>query len=642
MLLSYGVTPLKEDHFEERCADITDQVKNGTITLPLFIMALVPEGNPVWDKASNMIKLYDRYRDVLQKQGINCGILVQASLGHGYPLTENPFQRYVNLTDGKEQFVCCPEDDAFIEHFCDVLKRLAAHKPAVIMLDDDFRMIMRPGKGCACPRHMKLFNDATGLNMTRQELWEHISTHGNDEITEAFVKTQNNSLLKTAKAFRAAIDSIDPSVQGINCTSGYVCEESWKTNAVFSGKGNPTAVRIPNGIYAPNSVRGFSDLMRRTVICKSKLKKRGIEYILAETDTIPFNRYAKSARYLHAQYTAAIIDGCVGAKHWLTRTTAFEPDSGKAYRAILAEHKSFYEALTEIASDISWVGIGHAYVESNLYKLAENVGENHKASFISSNIERMGIPFYYTENGGKAVFLEGNVVRDMSDGELARVFESSVLMTAQAAEDVIKRGYGKQIGVEISEYTGKTIQCESYTGSTDQCCTAQKHPKLITVNDSSVEILSYNIRRNRSEAEIMSPAVTCLRRKDGKLSVVFCGDPDASFDYYEGFAFLNESRKAQLTALLTEAGALPIYCVGDPEICLRAGYIEQTLLACIYPLGIDPQASLQIYLEKAPVKISLLQSNGTKKEVGFASVGNNIYDVDVKLEAMYPVILFIE
>ena len=51
MLYNYSVTHLKEDHFEERCQDIIDLVKRNVITMPLFCMTLVPEGNPVWDKA---------------------------------------------------------------------------------------------------------------------------------------------------------------------------------------------------------------------------------------------------------------------------------------------------------------------------------------------------------------------------------------------------------------------------------------------------------------------------------------------------------------------------------------------------------------------------------------------------------------
>ncbi len=191
------------------------------------------------------------------------------------------------------------------------------------MLDDDFRLMLKGGQGCACPLHMAEFNRRTGRSMTREELAVHIASHEEDDpLTQVFRDTQRDSLIKAAKAFRAAVDSVDPTIQGINCTSGHLCESVEYTNKIWAGEGNPTIVRIPNGIYAPITVRGFSDLMRNAAICSSKLKKRGIEIILAETDTIPFNRYAKSARYLHAHYAASILEGLKGAKHWLSRSTA--------------------------------------------------------------------------------------------------------------------------------------------------------------------------------------------------------------------------------------------------------------------------------------------------------------------------------
>ncbi len=639
MLYNYGITPLEENNFEQRCEDIIEQVKNGVITMPLMLMVLVPEGNPVWDKATKMAALYRRYSQALAKENVKCGILIQASLGHGYVITENPFQKVINLNDGAERFVCCPEDNAFLEHFSNVLKILAAEHPAVIMLDDDFRLLMRPGRGCACPLHMKKFNEESGLNLTRERLWEHLSKDEDDEISRLYIRQQNDSLVKAATRFRDAIDSVDPNIQGINCTSGYICEASYLTNPIFAGKGHPTTVRLPNGIYAPFSNREFSDLMIRTAVCGAKLKKEGVDLILAETDTIPFNRYAKSARYQHSQYTAAILDGCVGAKHWLTRTSAFEPESGKAYRKILAEHHGFYEALLPIAREIRWSGINHHFVEEKKFNFKKPAS---KYAFISKNIERMGLPFYFSDKVGGAVFLEDRIVDSMSDAEIEQIFEGSVFMTADAAAAVSARGYGRLIGVEIEEYTGETVLRESFTGELDMCCTKQNRLKLIKITDDEVETLSYNVRPDDGRAKILSPAVTVLRRGDKKLSVIFCGDPEAAFTYREGFAFLNESRKAQLVSLLKEAGALPAYCIGDPEICFRAGFVGSTLVACVYELGIDPLDTLDLYIERKPSKIEMLKSDGTRAPLSFTDCGDGVYKINTRVESMYPIILFID
>ena len=645
MLYSYSVTPLSENEFEARASDIIKQVKRGAFTTPLFCMTLVPEGDPVWDKAGKLSKIYIRYRDRLAKEGVDSAILVQASLGHGYPITRNPFLRYVNLTDGCEVDVCCPEDERFIEHFSGVLRTLAALKPKAIMLDDDFRLIMRPGKGCACERHMAEFNKRAGLNMTRDELWEHIRSHSKeDRLTRIFAQTQRDSLIKAATAFRAAIDEVDPTIQGINCTSGHICESVTFTNKIFAGKGNPTMVRVPNGIYAPIGIREFSDLMRQGAICKTKLRRGGIDIILSETDTIPFNRYAKSARYLHSHYIASMLEGLKGAKHWLTRTSAFEPKSGIAYRDILAEHSGMYERLAELSEQISWVGCNSAFITQEDYDFCSpEIGRYHTNVWATKLFERIGVPFFYSDERENATFLEGDIVDDMSDEKVKELFGGSVFLDGYSAKKLCERGFEHLLGVRVEEWDLGTVSGESFDGTLSMCCTKQKNHKKLTVTSAKTEVISYNYLRCDGMAKLLAPATTVLERDSGKITVVFCGSPDANFNYTEGFAFLNESRKAQLTTLLRRAKALPIYTDGDGEICLRAGYLNDgTLLAAFFELGIDPLDGLTLFLEKQPTSIEIMLPSGESSPVSFEKTGDMLYTVDIRIETLYPVILLIK
>ena len=131
--------------------------------------------------------------------------------------------------------------------------------------------------------------------------------------------------------------------------------------------------------------------------------------------------------------------------------------------------------------------------------------------------------------------------------------------------------------------------------------------------------------------------------RDGKISAVFCGSPNANFSYTEGFAFLNETRKKQLTDLLKRANALPIYTEGDAEICLRAGYLNDgTLLAAIFEIGIDPLDELTVYLEEIPKSIEMMLPDGTLAPVSFTANGDGLYTLEAKVETLYPVVLLIK
>lgn len=46
---------------------------------------------------------------------------------------------------------------------------------------------------------------------------------------------------------------------------------------------------------------------------------------------------------------------------------------------------------------------------------------------------------------------------------------------------------------------------------------------------------------------------------------------------------------------MKSADVLPIYCFGDDELCLRAGYLNDgSMPAAIYNLGIDPAEKINL------------------------------------------------
>lgn len=646
-MYNYSMMPLNVTHFDEMCADIKEQYKRGITTCPLFIMTLVPEGDPVWDKAGPMCENFGRFRDELAKAGVPAGVLIQASLGHGYDINLAPFTRFLGVRDGEEKNVYCPLDKDFLAHFKDVVKRIASERPAAIMLDDDFRIMMRPGQGCACPLHMAEFEKRTGKKWTRDQMWAHIESHPDDDpLTVAFIDMQTDSLIEAAKVFREGVDEVDPKIQGINCTSGDLCDSVIYTNPHFAGKGNPTMVRVPCGTYAPKSVREFSDIMRRAAVCVAKLKKHGIEIILGETDTIPFNRYGKNARYLHSHYTAAILEGVRGAKHWITRTAAWEPKSGRAFRDVLAKHKDFYETLADYVEGIKWVGANSAFLilERHRYHL-ENPWKYHENFWASKCFERLGLPFYFAEpdSGAKATFLEDCIAEHMTDEEIKAVFRGSVFMTSQVAADLVKRGYGELIGVSVKDWEGMRAKGEYFVFDPSATCTAQKNRKMIEVWDSRVEVLSWSYRPIDGEKKKLSPAVTLLDRGEGRITVVYSGTPDAEHSYTEGFSFLNESRKRQFVDVLTRAGALPIYYEGDEEVLLRAGRIkDDRLIAAFINLGYDPLDELDIVTDFTPTEITYLNPDGKEVKVDFILGEEGRVKVLTELSPMYPLVLLIK
>ena len=169
------------------------------------------------------------------------------------------------------------------------------------------------------------------------------------------VETQKESLVQAAKIMRAGIDAVNPALKGSFCCVGNNAEFAYEIAAILAGQGNPIVVRINNGNYTPAGARFFSNVFFSAAAQIAKLKDK-VDVILAETDTCPQNRYSTGAMSLHTHFTGTILEGAKGAKHWITRLNAFEPESGVAYRKVLGKYRGFYQALAEIEPALNWRG----------------------------------------------------------------------------------------------------------------------------------------------------------------------------------------------------------------------------------------------------------------------------------------------
>ncbi len=631
-LQNYSVIPLLADKLDELCNDVERQVRERVATVPLFEMELVPVGTPPRKEAEYLCETYDLFRERLTKRGIQTGILVQASLGHdGRHLPEpSPFTKLVRLSNGEEPEICCPADPAFRAHFRAVFRTLASHRPAVIMLDDDFRLMARPGRGCACERHMAEFNRRAGTDLTREQLWEHISERGvNDRLTRIFIQTQIDALVGCVREMRAGIDEVDPKIPGVYCTCGNSCEGAAEIASILAGEGNPVTVRLNNANYTAVGARNLSRPFLRAAYQREVLGGK-VDAMLAETDTCPQLRYSTSASMLHAHFSGSILEGARGAKHWITDVLNGDVRDGEAYRRKLAEYAGFYETLADAAKEMAPLGCriplssepSYYYSKDLLYQPSN--GAFFKHAFAQNVLERLGLPLYFSSRPGGVAFLDGDIASMYTKAELDGLFSGTLVLDAAAARSLIAAGYGDLIGVAVEDWTGGLPNGE--TLDFDGClCREQVDPqKLVpTSPETTVDSTLYK-RLERGERLPLGPGATRFRRAGGE-TVVFAGTPLTAFSLSEAFSFLSAPRKKQLVRILRPTGCLPVYYPGDAEVYLRAGRMPDGALFCgFFNIGLDELPTVELTVEKAPSSVRRLTPDGKWAEVPFTVSGDTL------------------
>ena len=637
-MFNFNIVPLEVENLERICDDIVELVRSGVINLPLFNMTLVPEGDPPVDKAGELTERFMRFQERLAKDGISGGVLLQSTIGHGYILNrQNPFRKYVGMMDELERQVCCPLDEGVQEHFYNVCKTIASAHPGFILIDDDFRLLGRSGHGCACPLHMAEFKRLTGLDLTIAQLREHMNGTSDEDrrLAEIFDKMQCDSLVNMAKRMRQGVDEIDPSIPGGYCPCAPDIRHALPVARAFAGQGNPTLIRINCGYYNQRGPQLFTGVMQRAAIQLAAIREEaGI--VLTEADTCPQNRYSTSAASLHSHYSASLLEGCDGAKHWISRLRGNEWKSAAAYRKILTEHQEFYRKLAGFGRTAQWFGARFALPEKPYfnYNPVESVfGE----SWHLMMLERMGIPMYFSKKSGGVVFMNGLQPRAFSEKELEKLLAGVLVLDSTAAEIFCQKGYEDHLGVRVKEWrlakaTGEMLP-EGVTS-------AQENVRELELLGATVDSKIFHAPYNQSvERDFIAPGCTIYRNKLGGTVIVFAGTPP-SFGQLSAFGFLCENRKRQIIRLMSCAAELPLYYTGDVDMYMRGGILpDNSMIGVLFNLGTDQLDSVELFVDRNFDKVEYLSKEGNWESAEYTVSGEKMIEVMGRCETFMPLVL---
>ena len=554
-------------------------------------------------------------------------------------------QHIVSFSDGKEAFSVCPYDENFREYIEKTMATLTQRHPSTLMVDDDFRLFARSSRGCVCPKHLAEIGKRAGRSFTREELVE--AMNGTDDeaqrIVDIFYDTQIDALVGAAKAMRRGIDSIDPKQQGAFCLCGDTCEGVREIAKILAGEGNPVIIRVNNSKYTAAGARNTSTFISRAATQMAALDNEA-DYFLAETDTCPHNRYSTSASGLHTHFTASILEGVAGCKHWITKTNNFEPQSGKAYRDKLAKFSGFYNTLSDIVPTIEWKGCKIPLAKDPLRPKAPiSSFKSPSADIAWANcvIERLGLPMFFSKGCDGMIFFDGYRDEFFDDAEIRKMLSSTLVLSSVSAEKLIKRGFGEYLGIEVNDLLPDDLPPRFERYENGEKSAVQKKLKKITVKNDDVKVISevYTVLNGITPAPFF-PAVTCYKNSLGGTAIVFAGSPDTKFLYSEAFSFLCSPRKKQLIALMKEYGELPVYYPDDAEVYVKAGLLPDGKIFCaFFNIGLDNLDEITLVTDRPIFEITMLSPEGNFEAVGYKIDENGKITVDTRAEILNPVIL---
>ncbi|MBQ9501068.1 MAG: hypothetical protein IJU70_02810 [Lentisphaeria bacterium] len=563
-----NIAPLLPGHEEELASDIADLAACGAITCSAFICTLTPEGDPVFDKASVLGKRFAAHYAALRKKSdIPCGILIQATIGHGWtPNVPSAGQKFVP-GNGPGRYIFCPLGKEFRAYIEDQVGKLAAAGPDFFMLDDDFRMLTGRG-GCFCPLHTAGFNALAGKDRTPDELRKAVEE--DEKTARAYDAWLQETMADTAKIIRRAIDSRRPGLPCSFCMCGEDVRHAPELARILQGRG-ALRIRINNGFYMADSPRALPAQMLRSA--RQALHLPADAGILDEPDTCPQNRYSTGAAVLHDHLARAMLAGYAGAKIWITRINAFEPASGRAYRRIMKEYAGFYRALfaLEFAED----GILVPLPEKPPFNFPLTQKRAYPTGNWLTQTAVMGFPFRLdlSSCAPKVSAVSGDDCDQLTDADIKNLFTGDLILDGSAALKLTLRGFAEALGVTASpwgELPAPSFEAKEDGSSFIALSRAAGAVRLEMAPGIAGKVLTWISHRTSAvsdDSRIVAPGSVSLTRPDGKRLFVMAASLK-DFDF-TAFSYLNETRKAQFAQAWQER--IAVYYDGDAELMIRTG-----------------------------------------------------------------------
>ena len=606
-----SVMPL-HDNKEDELANDSATLGNDTFVDGIAWSCPVnPEGNPVVDRAGIYASRYKKVAAKLRAQSsVKQGILLQATMGHGgYPGTATPWQLAVK-PNGESVYRMCPMDERFLNYISKTCKTFAKENIDFFMIDDDTRLYWDGLPGCFCPLHLAEFSKRTGRNWSREEVVSMLKNDRKGKDAKIWESVKIDSLRCFFKTIR---DGFGDKIPGMLC----ICwVPSHKEHAREFAKilALPGQTPVVRGTGAPYHGRG-KDLFHIVGACSSyvsQMETVGNDVIyMQESDTCPHTLWATSAVRIMNHLVMLALEGCKGAKIWITRTGNYhEKKSGSAYRRIFKENKGLMKWATNV--ELSRQGV-----------VIPKCGPSY-SNFADRYLALVGIPYRFGKaNSNEITALTKETLGLLSGEEISEILSGKVILDGPAAIWLTENGFADKIGVRAKKWERNTVQVHQFENGELQW--GMRRGSLTDISDvvNGARVVSKLLHRPNLGADPVYEAPgSVLFENDcgGKILVLAQVIPDQMPAYYEAAFFSERYKVAMVNWLKLLGGNVPggVWYEGvGPVMCEAAITKDGENIVVLNALDIDGDMEPELKFEKMPTSIERMQGDGTWQIVRF-------------------------
>ncbi|MBQ7650480.1 MAG: hypothetical protein IJS15_05950 [Victivallales bacterium] len=638
-----NVTRIFPNNVEFAVSEIRRQHSDVGIEKFALSLSFHPTGTPAIRHAQTLIEAFRKVKEALvDTPSIKVGVLLQSTLGHGWsgpvPLTGEKWQRIVK-DNGNVSSRMCPTDPGFRKYVLDCVEGVMKVGPAFLLLDDDFGL--RIGE-CFCPNHIALFNRATGIERSFEEVVSMLKERPeNDSVVRFFSQQRGELAVDFAREIREVIDRYDDTITCTMCSPGNGQGFVKDVALALAGRHGTPSIRVNNAIYGSNQPQYLLQLTTSTNRIRNIYN--GIPDLIDEADTFPQNYYSENAELFNAHLVNAILNGLTGAKLWMFEFELPRSiNSQIRYEQIFREFQPLYEELFNTIDGVRWLGVTSPFANYQDLLHPFNAGKSlYQQDWHSTVLGPLAIPIRYGRpDEDDAIFaINGDIAERLSDDEIKAMLSKNALLDSKAVKALVARGFSELLGVSLGDNPKFFFQSElddKMPAPMGLMWDASAAELKCLSDDTTVASWCILPNMETGKNEKVSPCMTFFQNRLGGRIVCLAWSSDMPF--YK--VLKNERRRLLLKALdFLKGGLFEMSLETRHQAIVRHGILKDASeLVAVLSLALDAETTIPLRCAKKPASVELLATDGTWKNVTFTHQ-DNILTVNASLAICRPSIL---
>jgi hypothetical protein len=500
------------------------------------------------------------------------------------------FSTLVDVNGHQAHSMACPGDQVWRDYLSARYAQYATLHPKELWLEDDFRHYNHsPLKlACFCPRHMRLYAEKLGRDVTRAEFVKEMLQPGEPTpARKAYLDVAREEMKVTVHQIEQAVHAVSPETNLAQMTSfpDWHAMEGRDWDGLFDnlrGAGHPRVARphLPayNEVAPLKYGRIFEDYTRTTAAYLGDDAQ-----LWPELESYMYSPFVKSRKFTQMQIETAALVGAKGILLNLFDMIGNGIDESYGYAKMLADSKDFLNRISEQRLQMQKLrGIRVLVSQDSAYTLHTAKGavpeellpkETSWAALLSQFGMATTITPWHQDSvyQGEQLAVSGQFLRNLSNEQVEQLLtDNTVLLDGDSVAVIVERNLGRLLHIENAQWRPVRTGYQTYEaadGHTAEGVVAPRITMLQHVGDY------YQIKYNAgSDVDVWSHAYNEVHEQlgnvmsiiDGHIIVLPLGsDPKYGWEAeYVGF------RQALLQQALDTVGASDYLC-GMPNVKLN-------------------------------------------------------------------------